>query len=375
MNTEDILRRLLAFRAVTGGPNTEITGWVAAFLEDAGAEVSVLPGPDPRRRNILASFGPRDRAGLVLSAHLDVVPAEEPDWRTDPFELTESDGQLHGRGTSDMQGFVACLLSLAPEFAKSAEARTVHLALSYDEEIGCRGVPHLLAELPTLCARPFGALIGEPTGLVPVRGHKGKAAVEVTVRGTPGHSSRPDLGRNAIHGLSRVLSRIVGEAGALEAGPVDHTFAPPFSTMQAGTISGGQALNIIPAEARLAMEVRAIPGVEPMDLVRPVLNELAALEADGFGTAHDVVATYPALTLPTDHPMTRAAEAASGKASLGAVSFGTEAGLYQKAGIPSVICGPGDIARAHKANEYVLRAELDAARTFLADMVLRAAAP
>lgn len=373
MTPEDILARLVGFGQVAGRPNTATVDWITAQLAAAGATVTRLPGPEGDRENLFATFGARDRAGIVLSGHMDVVPAAAADWVSPPFELTERGGALYGRGASDMLGFLACVLSITPDLLALGSARPIHIAFSYDEELGCRGVPHLLARLPELCTPPIGAVIGEPTTLIPVRGHKGKAAIGVEIIGRAGHSSRPDLGLNAIHGLGEVLATVKNTAETLAAGPRDPGFAPPWSTMQAGVIAGGLAVNIIPDHATMEIEARAIPGVDPQQLLEPVLERLETLRQRGFEARHVLRSAYPALTLPGAHPLVHLVEEASGNRAVDAVSFGTEAGLFQQAGVPAVICGPGDMARAHRPDEFITRDELAAGVAFLRDLLRRAA--
>ena len=351
--TETMLARLVGFDSVSGRPNGPIIGFVQDWLAGHGLRAHVLPGPEGDRANLFVTIGPADRPGYVLSGHLDVVPATEPGWQGDPFTLRSDGARLIGRGACDMKGFVAAMLAMAPELAAMDLRVPVHLALSYDEELGCRGVRHLLSALPELCAPPAGAIIGEPSNLTPVLAHKGKAAVRLVARGVPGHSSRPDLGANAIHALVPALAAAVAQARALEAGPQDDRFAPPYSSLQVGTVAGGQALNIIPDAATAEIEARAIAGVEPLTLLDPV--RAAARSA---GVEVQELAHYPALALDPGHPLAALARDLSGRAPLGAVSYGTEAGLFQQAGIPAVICGPGDIDRAHKPEEYLTRNEL-----------------
>ncbi|SCY94573.1 acetylornithine deacetylase [Paracoccus tibetensis] len=350
---ETLLARLVGFDSVVGRPNAPIIGFVQNWLAGHGVRAHVLQGPEGDRANLFATIGPADRPGYVLSGHLDVVPATEPGWQGDPFTLRPDGERLIGRGACDMKGFVAAMLAMVPELAAMDLGAPIHLALSYDEEAGCRGVPHLLAALPDLCARPLGAIIGEPSNLTPVLAHKGKAAIRLTARGVPGHSSRPDLGANAIHALVPALAAAVAQASALETGPQDARFAPPFSSLQVGTVAGGQALNIIPDTACAEIETRAIAGVDPLSLLEPVRAVARAAGIELHELSH-----YPALALDPDHPLAALAQDLAGRAPLGAVSFGTEAGLYQQAGIPAVICGPGDIGRAHKPEEYLTRGEL-----------------
>lgn len=355
LSPEAMLARLVAFPSLVGRPNGEITGFVRDWLARHGVACHVLPGPEGDRANLFATIGPADRAGYVLSGHLDVVPASEPGWQADPFTLRKAGDRLIGRGACDMKGFVAAALSLVPELAAMNLSAPIHLALSYDEEAGCRGVPHLLSRLPELCVPPAGAIIGEPSGLVPVLAHKGKAAIRLTAKGVAGHSSRPDLGSNAIHALVQVLDMAVAQAAALQSGPQDRRFAPPWSSLQIGTVSGGLALNIVPDHAEAELEGRAIAGVDPQAILAPVIE--AAQKA---GIAVETLSTYPALALEPEHPLAVLLEDLSGKAALAAVSYGTEAGLFQAAGIPAVICGPGEIDRAHKPEEYLTTGELEA---------------
>ncbi|MDQ7261302.1 acetylornithine deacetylase [Paracoccus sp. PS-1] len=347
----DLLARLVGFPSVVGGPNGDIIGFAADYLRGHGIEPALVPGPEGDRWNLFASIGDASRPGYVLSGHLDVVPAGEPDWRADPFVLRRDGDRLIGRGACDMKGFVAAALAMVPELVAMPLSAPVHIALSYDEEAGCRGVPHLLAALPGLCAPPLGVIIGEPSGLVPVLAHKGKAALRLVATGVAGHSSRPDLGANAIHALLPALNAAAAQAVALQSGPQDPRFAPPWSSLQIGTVAGGQAVNIIPDRAEAQIEARAIHGVDPRAVLEPVV-------AAAGGLAVDWLSSYPALALDGDHPLARLLAELTGATPLGAVSYGTEAGLYQQAGIPAIICGPGDIARAHRPEEYLTMAEL-----------------
>jgi acetylornithine deacetylase len=258
-----------------------------------------------------------------------------------------------------MKGFLACALAALPTLAAGRLTRPIHLAFSYDEEAGCRGVPHLIAALPGLCARPEACIVGEPSGLRPVRAHKGKAAVRITVRGRAGHSSRPDRGLNAIHAMSEVLNEAVRRAAALAAGPFDTAFEPPYSSLQVGRIAGGEAVNVIPDLCTLEVEARAIAGIDPSWLLSSLQGALSTLSASGFETHWELLSQYPALSLPADAPLASLLRELTGEEPLAAVSYGTEAGLYQGAGIDAIICGPGDIARAHRADEYIEISELE----------------
>ncbi|WP_339760932.1 acetylornithine deacetylase [uncultured Hoeflea sp.] len=360
MSAQSLLSALVGFPSVVGTPNLALMDFIRDYLTKHGISCRVLPGPEGDRVNLFATIGDASTPGYILSGHVDVVPAGEPEWLADPFILRADGDRLIGRGACDMKGFVAAVLSAAPALAAMDLKAPVHIALSYDEEAGCKGVPHLLAAIPELCAPPLGAIIGEPTGLVPVLAHKGKAAVQFSAKGISGHSSRPDLGRNAIHELVPVLTAAIAQAEALKDGPQDARFAPPYSTLQIGTVEGGQAVNIIPDRAEARIEARAIAGADPETLLAPVIAAAGAM-----GVESEILSSYPALALDAAAPLAALAEALSGHAPLGAVSFGTEAGLFQQAGIPAIICGPGDIARAHRPEEYITIAEMEETRTMV----------
>ena len=364
-DVQEILARLIGFPSVVGTPNAAIVSYVRDYLQAFGASVHVLPGPEGDRSNLYASFGPVERPGLILSGHMDVVPAEGQTWSSDPFTLRAERNRLYGRGTSDMKGFLAAAMSIVPEIAAMRLDRPLHFAFSYDEEAGCRGVPHMITAIPSLCALPSGCIVGEPSGMAPILSHKGKAAARISIRGTAGHSSRPDLGRNAIHALANVLSEAVRQSERLEQAEQNMLFAPPYSTLQAGIVSGGVALNVIPEHARLDIEVRAVPGIEPSALLQPVLAAAREIEAMGFEVTTETISDYPGMALPAGSPLGALVGDASGVAAVPAVSYGTEAGLFERAGIPAIICGPGDIARAHKADEFILMSELEDCRRML----------
>jgi acetylornithine deacetylase len=359
MSPETMLARLVAFPSVVGSSNAAIVDFIRLFLADHAVPVSIVTGPEGDRHNLFATIGPAEVPGYILSGHLDVVPANEPQWRDDPFRLRRDEDRLIGRGACDMKGFVAAVLAAAPDLVDLGLRAPIHLALSYDEEAGARGVPHLLDRLPALCAPPLGCIVGEPSGFVPVLRHKGKSAIRAVARGVSGHSSRTDLGSNAIHKLLPVLAATVEAATALQRGPFDPHFAPPYSTVQAGIVRGGEAINIIPDAAELHIEARAIAGVNPDELLAPI--RAAALP----DVEIEFLSSYPPLAMTEDHPLAALAERLSGHAPLAAVSYGTEAGLFQRAGVPTVICGPGDISRAHKPEEYITVAELTQARDFV----------
>ncbi len=371
MNVEEILAALIGFPSIVGTPNNAIVDWISAYAKASGAEVSVLPGPEGDRANLFITIGPRDVPGYILSGHTDVVPAGEAEWTTDPFKLHKDGEKLYGRGTTDMKGFLACALAALPKFASSQLLRPVHLAFSYDEEAGCRGVPHLLAALPDLCAKPLGAIIGEPSRMQAVLAHKGKAAARLEVIGRSGHSSRPDLGLNAVHAMAGVIAKAAAYGKTLEAGPFDTNFESPYSSLQFGVIAGGQAVNIIPDRCTADIEVRAISGMSPTELLEPVKAELFALCDGGYQVLWHDLSAYPALSLSAESELSQLLVELTGQETLAAVSYGTEAGLFQQAGIDAIICGPGDISRAHRPNEYIEINELHACQKMIENLAAR----
>jgi acetylornithine deacetylase len=365
MMVEDLLAKLVAFPSVVGAPNGAIAAWIADYCRAHGATVEVIPGPEGDRCNLFATVGPRDKAGYILSGHMDVVPAGQAEWSSDPFTLRSEGDRRYGRGTTDMKGFLACALAALPKLVASNLSRPIHLALSYDEEAGCRGVPHLIAALPHLCQKPLAAIIGEPSRMQAVRAHKGKAAVRLEVIGRSGHSSQPHLGLNAVHAMAGVITKAVAYGELLAEGPFDHNFEPPYSSLQVGVIAGGQAVNIIPDRCTADIELRAVSGTSPLSLLETVKAELEALQAQDFRTIWHELSAYPALSLAEDSPLAGLLAELTGKVTLAAVSYGTEAGLYQQAGIEAIICGPGDINRAHRPDEYIALGELHACQQMM----------
>lgn len=360
MDMISILAELVGFASVSGRPNAPITDHIRARLAELGVTCHVLPGPEGDRVNLLASIGPLDRPGYVLSGHTDVVPATADGWTSDPFTLTRNGDRLVGRGAVDMKGFLACMIAMVPEFRAMDLRRPVHLAFSYDEELGCRGVPHLLSRIGDLVAPPLGCIVGEPSGLQPVLSHKGKVAMELGFTGLSGHSSNPGLGLNAIYPAAQLAAFAGDLARGLEgSGPRDPLFDPPHSTLQVGTIHGGLGVNVIPDHCTMQVEMRTIPGETPDATFARLLAEQERLAAEtGAGAFARELSRYPALAAQSPE-LAALAERISGQTARQSVSYGTEAGLFAQAGIPAIVCGPGSIDRAHKPDEYILVSEME----------------
>jgi acetylornithine deacetylase len=373
-DTVATLRHLVGFPSLSRRGNEPIIGWVADQLRATSARIRLIPGDEPDKVSLLASYGPDTPDGIVLSAHCDVVPVEGQAWTSDPFILREENGRLHARGATDMKGFLAAMLTVGEAAGRRQLARPLHLMLSHDEEIGCVGIRSLLRVLAEEGFRAAGCVVGEPTGMRVATGHKGKIAAEAICRGEAAHSANPFLGCNAI-GLAAGL---VGEIEALQSwlsssGIRDELYEVPFSTIQVGTIRGGTALNIVPDRCAVAFELRLLPGEDGaalLDRLRDAAEQRLRLpRADGHVAAIEISVTnaYPGLAEPDPGAEILAfAKAASGSTSEIRLGFGTEAGLIrEQLALPTVVCGPGSIDRAHKADEFITRDELDACDHFL----------
>ncbi|MFS8037266.1 acetylornithine deacetylase [Xanthobacter sp. AM11] len=372
VTVEEILGKLISVSSIADTPNEEIVARIAAMAAPF-ARVRRLPDAVGRKTALLLSIGPDDRPGIVLSAHTDVVAVEGQPWTSDPFALTARGERLFGRGTSDMKGFVACVLGALPAFAAAAGATPVHVALSYDEEIGCKGAADLVAAVAALPARPLLCIVGEPTGMKVKRAHKGKGAWRLTALGRTGHSALPHQAANAVTALARLAARLADLADALKDGPQDAAFDPPYATLHLGSLHGGGALNVVADRAVLEFELRSIPGGDAAGVFRHIEALVAQARAGLKAQAEEAdilleeLCAYPALATPADAPAAAAVARLCGDNDApGTLAFGTEAGLYAQAGIPTLVCGPGDIARAHKADEWIGRDELAACTGMLA---------
>ena len=369
---EEILRLLadlIAFPSISSRSNLDIISYVEGFLSKLGIPSRRILDVTGAKASLLATLGPPDRAGVVLSAHTDVVPAEGQDWSSPPFTATVRDGRVVGRGATDMKGFLAVVLAHASRLRDAATAAPVHLAFSYDEEVGCRGAPDLAAAVAALPARPVLCLVGEPTGLRVIRAHKGKLARRITVTGRGGHSALPHRAANAVTAAARIAVALADLAEALEASSDrSPAFDPPWTTVHVGSLHGGGALNLVPDRAVLEFEIRSVPGADTDALLARIDARIVELRDDLRRRAPEAdiqveeIIAYPALDTPAAHPaLGVVARLAGDAAAPGTVSFGTEGGIYAAAGIPTVVCGPGEIARAHKADEWISLDELAAA--------------
>lgn len=369
----DLLERLVAFPTVSRDSNLALIGFIRDYLAGHGVASELFLNAEGTKANLFATLGPTDRGGVVLSGHTDVVPVDGQAWTRDPFRLSESEGRLYGRGTADMKGFIASVLAAVPAFLAQPLRLPVHLAFSYDEEVGCLGVRSLLDALAQRPNRPRLCLIGEPTELRPVLGHKGKLAMRCQVHGAACHSAYAPHGVNAIEYAARLIGHL-GEIGEELARPEHHDprFDPPYSTVQTGLIEGGRALNIVPAECRFDFEVRALPGFDAQQ-VATRLDRYAQAELvprmqavqPGTGIRFEPLGSYPGLATDAASEAAELVALISDSRDFGTVAFGTEGGLFHEAGIPTVVCGPGSMDQGHKPDEFVTLAQLEACDAML----------
>ncbi|WP_044042965.1 acetylornithine deacetylase [Caballeronia insecticola] len=361
MTSRALLEKLIGFATVSRDSNLELIEFVRTYLAGYGVESELFYNNARTKANLFATIGPRNRGGIVLSGHTDVVPVDGQAWTVDAFRLTEKDGRLYGRGTADMKGFLASVLAAVPRFIERDLKLPVHLAFSYDEEVGCLGVRPMLAELEKRAHRPVLCVIGEPTALKPVLGHKGKLAMRCQVKGAACHSAYAPYGVNAIQYAARLINRL-DEIGEQLAQPEHHDtrFDPPYSTVQTGVIKGGRALNIVPAECEFDFEVRALPGFDANRVAdelqtyanAELLPKMRAVKPD-TDIRLEPLSAYPGLATSPESEAARLVAMLSGSTDFGTVAFGSEGGLFNRAGIPSVVCGPGSMDQGHKPDEFV----------------------
>ena len=375
----ETLARLIAFDTVSARSNVALVDYAEDLAQAAGAETDRI-APEAGKAALWITLGPREVPGYVLSGHSDVVPAEGQPWTSDPFRLTSRDGRLYGRGTSDMKGFVAVCLALMPEMAAARLARPIHIALSYDEEVGCLGVRPLLARMRARGIRPAGCFVGEPTGMEVVVGHKGKAAARVTFRGRACHSALAPQGVNAIEFAARFIDRIrLTAEGLAREGARDPLYDVPHTTGLCSLVRGGTALNIVPDRCCVDFEFRAIAADDAGGLLAAALAyatgelgvEMAARDP-ACGVTVEPLVDYPGLACDPASDLAILAKRLAGRDNHAKVSFGTEAGLFAATGeVPSVVIGPGSITRAHRADEYIEPAELEACVGFVRGLIAR----
>lgn len=370
------LRDLVAFDTTSRNSNLPLIDHVEAKLAALGAVCERIPNADGTKANLHARFGPAVDGGVILSGHTDVVPVDGQPWSTDPWSLTEKDGLLYGRGTCDMKGFSACILALAPAFAAAELKKPVHIALSYDEEVGCLGAPALIDRIMEGPVKPAIVVVGEPTDMKVVTAHKGLFSLTVKLRGREAHSSLVRDGACAVTHAVPLMQYLVDEAAKMEAAaPADSPFNPPHGTLTIGQMHGGTALNILALEAEFASLMRPAPWDDVKAIEKGLRERAAAIEAkmrEGAPEARieiKVRSDVPAFAPEVDGAAERLARQLTGDNSTRVVSYGTEAGQFQAAGLSVVVCGPGSISQAHQPDEFVSIDQLDQCCVFMEKLV------
>lgn len=378
LSAREILDILVAFPTVSRESNLEIIDWIEGYLAGFGVKAHRVYNDEGTKANLYANIGPEVEGGVVLSGHTDVVPVEGQDWHTDPFQVVEKAGRLYGRGTCDMKGFVALALAAVPLALQRGVKRPLQLALSYDEEVGCIGAPRMIAEMAEKLPRAAGAIIGEPSMMQVVTGHKGGYSVVTHVRGYEVHSSLPHLGVSAVMEAAKLIdwaNQVNGENMSATPTPLAAMFTPPWTSAHVGTVSGGTAHNITARDCHFTMGFRVVAGEDPQGWVRRYLEKVAEVEAGMQAIQPSAqITTKTSIGVPGLVPEENGAaeelvRRLTGDNGRHVVSYGTEAGQFQQGGYSAVICGPGSIEQAHQANEFIEVRQFEAGWEFMENLV------
>jgi acetylornithine deacetylase len=370
-STLELLERLVAFDTTSHKSNLALIRFVEDYLAHCKVPSRLIMSPDGEKANLFATIGPAEVRGVALSGHTDVVPIEGQAWDTNPFRMTDLGDRVAGRGTCDMKGFLACVLAAVPEFQARRLKTPIHIAFSYDEEVGCTGVRPMIAEFGKSLVKPRMVIVGEPTGMAVVDAHKGPVRWHIEITGRPTHSSMAHLGVNAITYAGRILGELASIEATLKT-QVFPRFDPPYATLQVTRMEGGTANNIIPVSAWLGFEVRALPSTDTAKIERDLrtfierscLPEMRKIAPESAITIRQMNDVAPFVASP-DSELTALVLKLAGQNETHAVSYATEAGLFQEAGSAAIICGPGHIAQAHTANEWIAKSELENCSAFL----------
>ena len=369
----EILETLVGFDTTSRHSNLALIEWVEAYLDGHGAPHRRVPNADGSKSNLLATVGPAVEGGAVLSGHTDVVPVDGQPWTSDPFAIVERDGRLYGRGTCDMKGFLALALAAVPDLIAATPRRPVHLAFSYDEEIGCLGAPAMIEVIRRELPAPAFVVVGEPTDMVAVNGHKGIAYFDVTVTGHEAHSSLTHLGVSAVMEAVKLMASLRDLAERLErdADPAS-PFTPKGATLTIGVVHGGTAGNILARECKFLFDLRCPPGLDPDAVLAPFFAQAHALDAElkarapGAGVKIRSHPHVPGFAPEAAGPAEAFARRLAGdNGPPRAVSYAAEAGQFQRAGFSTVLCGPGSIEQAHQPDEFVEISQMERGRAFM----------
>ncbi|MBZ0162418.1 MAG: acetylornithine deacetylase [Notoacmeibacter sp.] len=367
-DTRALLADLIAFPTVSADSNLDLISYAADRLAGCGARISIMRDETGRKANLFATIGPDRDGGIVLSGHTDVVPVDESEWRSDPFVMREADGLLYGRGACDMKGFIAAALAMAPRYAGLDLTRPVHFAFTFDEEVGCLGARQLVEELERMEMRPSVAIIGEPTEMRIIEGHKGCYEYTTEFTGLEGHGSLPDAGVNAIEYAVRYVTRLMELGAELKTmAPAHSPFDPPWTTLQVGRIEGGSARNVIAGHCAVEWEMRPVRKSDADHVKRrigayceEVLIPAMRAVSPAAGIRTQIIGEVEGLEPASESEARAIVAELTGANTADVVSFGTEAGLFQSLGISTVVCGPGSIAQAHKPDEFISIKQLQA---------------
>ena len=375
-----MVHKLVGFDTTSRESNLALIEFARDWLDGFGIKSELVLDASRRKANLFATIGPEDKPGILLSGHSDVVPVDGQDWHSEPFKATEKDDRLYARGSSDMKSFIAVALALVPNFIAAKLKTPIHLGITYDEEVGCLGVRPLIAALAKRQVKPRLCIIGEPTMMQPVIANKGKHSYACRVRGRESHSALAHVGVNAVETAAEIVAHLKAMARRRrQDGPFDDGFMPPYSTIHVGTIQGGTALNIVPRDCRFEFEIRDLPG-DDADAVRAeierfaqsLLPEMRAVSSD-TAIEFDTLNVTPPLSTAPDSEIVQLAQALSGANAIGKVSYTTEGGLYQRGGIPTVICGPGSIEQAHRPDEFIALDQVKQCEAFMQRLLERCA--
>ncbi len=368
----DILEKLISFPTVSRDSNLDLIYWIRDYLAALDVSCRLTYDSSGKKANLFASLGSGNAPGIILSGHTDVVPTDGQAWDSDPFKAVIKDGALYGRGSADMKGFIAVALAMAPKFIEARCGFPIHFAFSYDEEVGCLGVRVLIKDLQDIGLRAAGCIVGEPTSMQPLNAHKGMYRFRCRVHGKEAHSSYTPLGVNAIEYAARVILYIRGLADKLSvAEPKDIAFTVPYSTLQTGTVRGGLAANIVPKSCEFEFDLRTMPNARYEPLLESIeqfadslMPEMQRIDPNASIQIECLAAT-PGMSVSETTDLVRLVKRLSGANKVSAASYNTEAGLFQEAGIPTVVCGPGDIVQAHRPNEFVSLEQLAKCEAFM----------
>ena len=377
MTPIELIEKLVAFNTVSANSNLELIDFIRDYLLEYGVEAQVLYNEEKTKANLLATIGPSIAGGVALSGHTDVVPVIGQPWDTDPFTVAERDGKLFGRGTADMKSYIAIALALVPEMLAQPLKHPIHLAFSYDEEIGCRGAPNLIAAMVEGLPQPRAVIVGEPTDMRVINAHKGANTYSTEVTGHEVHSSQPHRGVSAVMTGARLIS-FLDDIAAEKRAAADPTcgFEPPYSTIHVGTVQGGTAFNIVSRHCEFEWEMRNIPGDDPdvvfqrfkrlcADQIIPVMREIAP----ETGIVSRSIVGVAGLEAVENSEAESLARTLIGTNRSYTVAYLTEAGLFQRAGMAAIVCGPGSIDQAHQPNEWISLSQIEACTGFINKLI------